>query len=300
MPVVAYLNIRPPDATAADLASFREGLADMGLVDGKTVKVDYRWTGGNYDRFPAVLADVIAAKADVIVTDRGPPLALAAKAATSTTPIVFLGVSYPVETGLVASLNRPGGNVTGFTPFTAELLPKRLELLCEVRPDARTVALLVNPDNPGTKIWVEPVDTAARARGIQLKIVEASNALDIETAFVGFAMQPVDGLLIGADPYLLRKAPDIARLSLRHRIPAIAHVREFVEAGGLMSYSGYTADTMRQAGVNVGRILKGAKPADLPVQQPSKFEIVINLKTARALGLTIPPSLLARADEVIE
>jgi putative tryptophan/tyrosine transport system substrate-binding protein len=297
MPVVGWL------ASAAFfppvVAAFRQGLSETGFVDGQNVTIEYRTAEGQYDRLPALAADLIGRRVDVIST-AADPAAVAAKNAASTIPIVATVAGDPVAAGLVASLAHPGGNLTGFTSFFAELTAKQLELLSELVPQATMVALLVNPNYPPTERIVRDAHEAARAKGVQLHILEAGTEGEIDDAFSALVQLHAGALLVGADPYFDTRGEQLVALAKRHAVPAISHLREFPASGGLISYGTSVTALFRRVGVYVGRILKGAKPADLPVQQPTTFELVVNLKTAKALGLTVPPSILARADEVIE
>jgi len=262
--------------------------------------IEYRWAQGHFDLLPAFAADLVGRKVDLIVTSGGSSSALAAKAATSMIPIVFTNVGDPVGLGLVASLARPGGNRTGFSNITVELMPKRLELLSELVPHARVIALLVNPNSASTERVVRNVQEAAGEKGVRLHILTASAESEIDTAFATLVQLHVGALMVGADPFFFGQREQLVALAERHAVPAIYEWREYAAAGGLVSYGTSLPAVYRQAGIYAGRILKGAKPADLPVQQPTTFELAINLKTAKALGLTVPPSILARADEVIE
>jgi len=300
MPVVGFLDAGSADAAAHYAAAFRKGLGETGYVVGKDVAIEYRWAEGRLDRLPALVAELVRRQVTVIFTGGGAPAALAAKTATATIPIVFQMGDDPVKFGLVPSLNRPGGNITGEAAQNAELGPKRLELLHEVVPTAATLALLVNPTNPNVETLSRDLHAAARTLGLELQVLHASTEREIDTVFATLLQLQARGLVIGHDAFFNSQNERLAALALRHAMPTIYQFREFAAAGGLMSYGTDLADSHRQAGVYVGRILKGEKPADLPVQQPTKFELVINLKTAKALGLTVPPSLLARADEVIE
>ncbi|HZK88694.1 MAG TPA: ABC transporter substrate-binding protein [Stellaceae bacterium] len=300
MPVIGYLSSVSPGPSASLVAAFRQGLSDTGYVEGQNLAIEYRWAGGSFDRLPALAADLVGHKVDLIATAGGPPPALAAKGATSTIPIVFSGVGDPIGVGLVTSLARPGGNITGFSLMNIELMPKRLALLSELVPQARFIALLVNPNNPNAERMVREVREAARAKGVQLPIVKASTEGEIDAAFASLVQLHAGGLVVGADPFLDSRREQLVALASRHGVPAIYVFREFAEAGGLISYGASFTAASRQFGIYAGRILKGEKPADLPVQQPTTFELVINLKTAKTLGLTVPQSLLARADEVIE
>ena len=273
----------------------------MGFVDGQNMMWEYRWGEDHYDRLPALAADLVSRKVDVIVTRGGPNAALAAKNATSTIPIVFASVGDPVGAGLVASLARPGGNLTGFSNLTGELAPKRLELLCELVPQATVIALLVNPDNAGHgERYTNFMQEAARAKGVQLPVLKARTEGEIETAFASLGQVEAGGLVVYPDSFFNSRSAQLLALTSRYAVPAIHENRQFTAAGGLISYGIDNAALARQAGIYAGRILKGEKPAELPVQQPTIFELVVNLKTAKALGLTVPPSILARADEVIE
>jgi putative ABC transport system substrate-binding protein len=302
-PVIGYLSSVSPGPSASLVAAFRQGLSDTGYVEGQNLAIEYRWAEGSFDRLPALAADLIGHKVDLIATAGGPPPALAAKGATSTIPIVFSGVGDPIGVGLVTSLARPGGNITGFSLMNIELMPKRLALLSELVPQAKFIALLVNPNNPNNpnaERMVREVREAARAKGVQLPVLKASTEGKIDAAFASLVQLQVGGLVVGADPFLDSRREQLVALASNHGVPVIYVFREFAEAGGLISYGASFTAASRQFGIYAGRILKGEKPVDLPVQQPTTFELVINLKTAKALGLTVPQSLLARADEVIE
>jgi putative ABC transport system substrate-binding protein len=299
MPLVGFLGSTSPGPNAPLAAAFRQGLSETGYVEGENVAIEYRWAEGRYDRLPALAADLVGRKVDVVVTQGG-PAALIAKNGTSTIPIVFGHGGDPVEAGLVASLSRPGGNVTGVTFIAIELMPKRLELLSELVPQAEVIALLVNPKNPNTERITGDVQGAARTKGVQLAVLEASTESEIAAAFATLARLRAGALLIGTDTFFASRRDQFVALASHYAVPAIYSFREFAAAGLLVSYGASNAAAYRQVGVYAGRILNGAKPADLPVQQPTTFELVINLKTAKALGLTVPPSILARADEVIE
>ncbi len=298
-PVVGFLNAAAPSDSEPFMAAFHQGLSEAGYVEGQNLAIEYRWAEGHYDRRPALAADLVTRKVDVIVAIGGPP-ALAAKGATSTIPIVFMGVGDPVGQGLVASLARPGGNLTGFSNFATELNPKRFELLSELVPQAVVIALLVNPNQPNTERIIRDVQEAARAKGVQLAILKAGTESEIDAAFATLVELHADALFVGGDVFFFSRREQLVALASRHAVPAIYMWREFAASGGLISYGVRVTASFRQAGSYAGRILKGAKPADLPVQQPSKFDLVVNLKTANALGLTVPQSLLTRADEVIE
>ena len=299
MPVIGFLGSASPGGPSAPLvAAFLQGLSEIGYVEGQNVTIEWRWAEGHYDRLPALAADLVGHRVDVIVTGTT-PAALAAKGATSTIPIVFNSTD-PVGQGLVASLARPGGNLTGFSPFGTDLMPKRIELLSELVPQARVIAFLRNPNFPTTEGFIRDVQEAARTKGIQLPIVMAAAEGDIDAAFDSLVELHADALLVGAAGFFNSHRDRLVALASRHTVPTIYPWREATVAGGLISYGISLTAINRQIGIYVGRILKGANPADLPVQQPTTFELVVNLSTAKALGLTVPPSILARADEVIE
>jgi putative tryptophan/tyrosine transport system substrate-binding protein len=300
MPVIGYLASGSPGPFAPLMAAFPHGLSETGYVEGQNVAIEYRWADDHYDRLPALAADLVGRKVDVIATTGGSVSALAAKSATPTIPIVFAGVSDPVGDGLVASLARPGGNLTGFSLLTAELTPKRLELLSELVPQAKVIAFLVNPNSPQTEGVIRDVQEAGRAKGVQLDILKAGTESEIDAAFATLVQLQAGALVVQADSFFGSRREQLVALTSRHAVPAVYSLREYTAAGGLISYGPSLAAVLRQAGIYAGRILKGAKPADLPVQQPTTFELVVNLNTAKALGLTVPPSILARADEVIE
>jgi putative tryptophan/tyrosine transport system substrate-binding protein len=301
MPVVGFLGTTSPDRWASRLHAFRQGLSETGYVEGRNVGIEYRWAEGQLDRLPALAADLVRRQVRVIAAPESTPAAFAAKAATTTIPIVFsVGVD-PVAVGLVASLNKPGGNLTGVTNLNAEILPKRLELMHELVPTATTIALLVNPSNPlVAETESRDAQTAARTLGLQLHVLHASTDRDFDTVFASLAQMRAVALVINTDVFFNSRSEQLAALALRHTVPAIFQYREFVASGGLMSYGTSTTDVFRQVGIYTTRLLRGESPADLPVQQVTKIELTINLKTARTLGLTVPQSLLGRADEVIE
>jgi putative ABC transport system substrate-binding protein len=300
MPVIGLLSSGSAGPFAHRVRAFRQGLREAGYIEGQNVAIDTRWADGRYDRLPELAAELVRRQVAVIATIGGSPAALAAKAATTTIPIVFqLGVD-PVEVGLVASLHLPGGNLTGVTSLGAELAPKQLELLHELVPAAPAFTLLVNPTTPIAETLSRNVQAAARTLGVQLHVLHASAERDIATVFATLAQLRAGGLVISTDAFFNSRAEHLGALSVRHAVPATAQYREFVEAGGLATYGGSVADLCRQVGVYAGKILTGEKPANLPVQQSTKAELIINLKTARAIGLTVPLPLLARADEVIE
>jgi putative ABC transport system substrate-binding protein len=300
LPVVGYLYAGSRGPVAPLLAVFRQGLAENGYVEGQNVTIEYRWADGHYERLPELATDLARRQVAVIVTPPSTAAALAAKAATATIPIVFSVTDDPAKLGLVESLARPGGNATGMNFLVAELVAKRLGLLHELVPAAARVGLLVNPDNANTESVTRDVTAAAAAIGKQIDVLHARDSREIEAAFAALVRNRADALLLGPDTVFINRRIQIVTLAARHAIPAVFPVREYAEAGGLMSYGTSLTETYRQLGVYAGRILKGAKPAELPVVQSTKFELVINLPTARALGLDVPPMLLARADEVIE
>jgi putative tryptophan/tyrosine transport system substrate-binding protein len=301
MPVIGFLGPTSPEAFADRLTAIRQGLKEAGYFEGQNVAIQHRWAEGHYDRFPELIADLLHHGVTVIAAD-GTAAARAAQAATKTIPIVFLGGDDPIRAGLVSSLNRPAANVTGVTLFNVTLGPKRLELLHEMLPDAATITVFVNRHSPAAVSTIADAQPAARALGLQVDVhaVDVANERDIDVAFENLAKTRRGPVLIGADAFLVNRSQQLGALALRHAIPAILSYREFASAGGLMSYAASRAEAYRQGGAYIGRILNGAKVADLPVQQPTRFELIINLKTAKALGLTVPATLLTRADEVIE
>jgi putative tryptophan/tyrosine transport system substrate-binding protein len=298
MPVIGFLNPTSSDAFAGRLGGFRQGLKDTGYVEGENVAIEYRWADNQTDRLPALAAELVRRRVAVIVGNT--PSAFAAKAATTTIPIVFIVAEDPVRLGLVASLARPGGNLTGVNFFTGELVAKRLELLRELVPRAARVAVLVNPAGPDAETTLKDVEPAARAIGLQIPVLNASTSREISSAFATLVRERPDALFVGGDPFFSSRRVQLVHLATLHKVPAIFSNRAYVEAGGLMSYGSNIVDAWRQLGTYAGRILKGAKPADLPVVQASKFELVINVESARMVGLTVPDKLLAAADEVIE
>ena len=301
MPVIGFLGSGSPELSANLVRAFREGLSETGYVEGRNITIEYRWAGGQNDRLPALAADLVRHQVSVIAVLVGTPATLATKAATGTIPIVFAVGTDPVAAGLVASLARPGGNVTGVTNLSTELGPKRLELLRELIPTAKIIALLVNPTSPFiTENISKDLQLTARTLGLQLHILNASTERDFDTVFATFAQLRADALVIAPDAMFISRSEQLGSLTLQHAVPAITQFREFAAAGGLMSYGGSFTEAARQVGVYAGRILKGEKPTDLPVQQSTKAELIINLKTAKALGITVPQALVSRADEVIE
>ncbi len=302
MPVIGFLEPRSPDTIADQLRAFRQGLKDTGYVEGENVAIEYRWAENQPDRLPALAAELVRRQVAVIATAGGTAAAFAAKSATTTIPIVFIAAEDPVRVGLVASLARPGGNLTGINFFSAELVAKRLELLRELVPAATRVAVLVNPANATNfETTLRDVEPAARAMGLQIQVLNASTSSEINAAFATFVRERPDALFVGPDPFFTSRRVQMVQLAARHMVPAAYHARHYPEIGGLMSYGSDVTDGLRQLGVYTGRILKGDKPADLPVVQASKFELVINAETARMLGLDRAADRCSpRADEVIE
>jgi putative ABC transport system substrate-binding protein len=299
MPMIGYLSVGSPDSAARNLAAFREGLKEAGYVEGKNLLIEYRWSEGQ-DRLPELATELVRRRVAVIVSASGTPSVLAAKAATATIPIVFSVGTDPIAFGLVASLNKPGGNLTGVTLLFDEVASKRLELAHELMPATTIIALLVNPTNPNSETQSRDLQEAARKLALQLHTLRASTERDLDTVFATVAQLRAGALLIGGDAFFASRRGQIAALAARHAIPTISFMRSFAAAGGLMSYGGSLTDADRLLGVYTGRILKGEKPADMPVQQSTKVELIINLRTAKMLGITVPPNLLVGADEVIE
>jgi ABC-type uncharacterized transport system substrate-binding protein len=300
MPVIGFLSSRSPSESAGVVAAFREGLRDSGFIEGQNAAIAFRWAEGRYDRLPALATELVGLRVAVLFAAGGPPSALAAKAATTTIPVVFSASSDPVGLGLVASLNRPGANVTGMSTLTTPLGAKGIELLKELIPSASAMAYLVNPSNPSGQLEINEAQPVAAALGIKLQIINASTEAELDAAFAALSQSHVDGLLVAGEPFFDSQREKIVALAARSAVPTSCAWRENVLAGGLISYGNSLPGLYRQAATYVGRVLKGERPSDLPVMQPTKFELAINLKTAKSLGLAIPPTLLARADEVIE
>ena len=300
MPVIGYLGAQPPAAFASRVTAFRQGLGETGYVEGRNVAIEFRWAEGQHDRLPALAAELVARRVAVIVAPGGAPAAIAAKSVTTTIPIVFEMGADPIAMGLVASLNRPGGNLTGVSSLNVEVTPKRLEILREAIPTATVVAVLLNPTSPTADSQLRNLQEAARALGLQLNVLHASSARDFDPVFASLLQLRASGLVVASDTFFATHGEQLAAITVRHAVPAIHQSRDFTLAGGLMSYGGSFVESHRQAGVYTGRVLKGDKPADLPVQQVTKVELLINLKTAKALGVTFPLALSGRADQVIE
>jgi putative ABC transport system substrate-binding protein len=298
MPVIGFVSSATAAAYKPLVTAFRQGLSEIGYVEGRDVTIEYRWAENRYDRLPALVAELVRRQVDVIAANG--PAAFPAKSATTTIPIVFVAGFDPVELGLVSSLNRPGGNLTGASMLNVEVAPKRLQLLHELVPTAKVMAVLVNPANPNAANQSRDLQAAAQTLGLQSHILHASSDHDLDTVFAKLTEVRAGALVIGADVFFNTRSAQLAALALRHAVPAAYQYREFTAAGGLMSYAGSIADAYRQSGTYAGRILKGEKPADLPIQRSTKLELFLNLKTAKALGLTVPLPLIARADEVIE
>jgi putative ABC transport system substrate-binding protein len=299
--VVGFLGIRSPTELTHLVAAFHQGLKEIGYVEGQNVKIEYRWAENRIDRLPMLAADLVSHQVAAIAATGGGASALAAKAATTTIPIVFVVADIdPVESGLVASLNRPGGNITGISPFTSVLAAKRLQLLQELVPTTARIGFLVNPTNGAAEAETLEVQAAARSLGLQLDIVKAVSERDFDAAFATFIGQKINALVVGSDPLFVTRREQLIALTARHAVPTVYPLREFAAAGGLLTYSPSLADGYRLTGGYVGRVLKGEKTTELPVMQPTKFDLVINLKTSKALGIEVPAQLLALADEVIE
>jgi putative ABC transport system substrate-binding protein len=298
--VIGFVNSRSSDSSAYLAAAFRDGLKETGFFEERNVDIEYHWAEGHYERLPALLADLVHRQVAVIAAGGGVPVALAAKEATRTIPIVIVVGQDPVALRLVASLNRPGGNITGVTILNNELIPKLMQLLRDLLPGTTTIGFLTNPDNPAAEHISRDAQAVARMMGQQVHLLSASKATDFEPAFVSLVQLRAQALLVQGDPFLDSRAKEVVALAARYAVPAIYPFPEYVVAGGLLSYGTSLADAYRQIGVYTGRVLKGEKPSDLPVMQPTKFNLVINLKTAKALGVTVPPTVLALADEVIE
>jgi putative tryptophan/tyrosine transport system substrate-binding protein len=300
MPVIGFLGSTPPGPYAPFVVAFRQGLSEGGYIEGRNVAIEYRWAEGHYDRLPALAADLVRQRVAVILATGSTAPALAAKAATAEIPIVFESGGNPVAAGLVASLNRPGGNVTGVTVIFSALVPKRLDLLHQLVPKAAVLGALVNPNYPEADLQRRELQEAAKTLGLPIEVQDANTPTEIEAAFAVLVERKTDALLIANDPIFLSRRDQFIALAARHTVPTIYGLRQYADEGGLVSYGPSLTEALRQGGIYVSRILNGAKPAELPVMQPTAFELVINLKTAKALGLTIPPSLLATADVVIE
>jgi putative ABC transport system substrate-binding protein len=299
-PVIGFLSGRSRAETVAVMGQFYNGLAEAGFVEGQNLRVEYRWAEGRYDRLPTLAAELVALRPTMIVATGGNVAARAAKAATSTIPIVFAAGGDPIKGGLVASLNRPGGNVTGVSLFIAELAAKRLEFLREIVPQSTAIGVLVNPNNPTGVAEAHDVEARATALGLSITLFEVRGAREMEQTFAAVAQRRIQAVLVTNDPFLIDLKDQLVQIAAAGALPIVYFTRDFVEAGGLMSYGASIGDGYHKVGIYAGQILMGARPADLPVQQPTKFELVINLHAAKALGLEIPPTLLARADEVIE
>ena len=300
IPVVGFVHTLSPESVPHFVAAFQQGLKEVGYLEGQNLAVEHRWAQGRYDRLPGLIDDLVRRRVAVIAATGGDPSPQIAKAATQTIPIVFTANSDPVREGLVANLNRPGGNLTGITIFGPAAVTKRMQLMHELMPKAATVAYLMNPKNPNGEMEMKTAQTAARSLGQAMTVLSASNERELDTAFAVMAQQRADALVVASDTFFVWRRDQLVGLAARHALPAIYYLREFAQAGGLMTYGNSLTDVYRRVGVYVGRILKDEKPSDLPVQQSTKFELIVNLQTAKALGLAIPDKLLALADEVIE
>jgi putative ABC transport system substrate-binding protein len=300
MPMIGFLSSRSPEDSAGVVAAFRQGLGASGFVEGQNVVIAFRWAEGHYDRLPVLAAELVDLRVAALFAAGGTPSALAAKAATRTIPVVFSAVDDPVRVGLVPSLNRPGGNITGMSFLNFEIIGKSAQLLKEMVPAAAAIAYLVNPSNPSLEFYAKQAPTVASALGIRVPVLNASTEHELDECFASLGKIGADALIVPAEPFFDSQRDRIVALAARYAVPMIAGLREYVAAGGLMSYGASLSDSYRRAGIYVGRVLKGEKPADLPVMQPTKFDLVLSLKTAKALGLTVPDRLLALADEVIE
>jgi putative ABC transport system substrate-binding protein len=300
MPVIGFLSSRSPGESAGVVAAFRQGLREAGFIEGQNALVAFRWAEGHYERLPALAAELVGLQVTVLFTAGGPPAAFAAKAATQTIPIVFSAAIDPDRIGLVASLNRPGANITGMSLMPSELAAKSVQLLKQLLPAATLIGYLVNPSNPGAPVYVLEASAAAKTLGIAVHVLNASTEGDLDEVFASLPKVGVNGLAVPAEPFFDSQRDRMVALAVRYGVPAIYGLREYAVAGGLMSYGASLPDTYRRAAIYVGRVLKGEKPANLPVVQPTKFDLVLNMKTAKALGLNIPEQLLAIADDVIE
>ena len=300
MSMIGFLSSRSPGESAGVVAAFRQGLGEAGFVEGQNLAIAFRWAEGHYDRLPALAAELVDLRVVALFAAGGPPSAVAAKAATSTIPVVFSAVNDPVRLGLIPSLNRPSGNITGMSFLNSEIIGKSAQLLKEMVPAVAAIAYLVNPSSPSAEVYSKEAPAIARTLGIRVPVLDASTEHDLDEAFASLGKIGADALVVPAEPFFDSQRDRIVALAARHALPAIYGLREYAVAGGLMSYGASLPDAYRQGGVYVGRILKGDKPADLPVMQPTKFDLVLNLKTSKALGLTVPDRLLALADEVIE
>jgi len=300
MPVIGFLSSRSPGESAGVVAGFRQGLSEAGFAEGQNALVAFRWAEGHYDRLPALAAELVALRVAVLFTAGGPPAAFAAKAATQTIPIIFSAAMDPERIGLVTSLNRPGGNITGMSLYPIGLAAKSVQLLSRLLPGATVIGYLINPLNPGASVYASEASAAANALGISIRILNASTEQELDELFASLPKSTISGLAIPAEPFFDSQRDRIVALAARYSVPAIYGLREYAVAGGLMSYGTSLPDTYRRAAIYVGRILKGEKPAELPVMQPTKYDLVLNAKTAKALGLNIPEQLIALADEVIE